>query len=520
MELPTYTNIWKIEKRLYKLYDFRLPMPLPVGQVASFLLIAVPYAIVLAMAGAPFSHTWLWVYVLPPAVLAWLVTRPVLEGKRLHELLFSQLRYLSEPRTWCRMVPLREMDEIAVVASVWRSCPQAASVQPEPVTPAEQVTAAEPVPAAAPAAAGPSAQAAEPAKPTGRPAPWPAPDMPSPASLSAPSAGNAPVGREPARDAAGAHRPVVTAASAAGRPVRVVERVLRGSPGNRGDRVVAVPGGHQPEQSDRAQSDRAQSDRAQSDRARARQPIPGPARVVVLGCTASAGQTVTTLLAGQVLATLRGEPVAVLDLNPGGASLTEQAKAMPRLLAGRHAQGRVRGSNDGDRGQGRGLQVVTAGEDCQQDAGSLIDAAAARFPLVLADPAARDVPACLQVADQLVLVAPASADAAGSLAMTLEWLGVHDHDRLASAAIIVLTGVSPPSAQHVDKAAAVASGRCRAIVRVPWDERLAAVAGPAATSAQADPRPLGAEAVRAYTALAAVLVSALADADTTAVSPR
>ena len=29
MELPTYTNIWKIEKRLYKLYDFRLPMPLP-----------------------------------------------------------------------------------------------------------------------------------------------------------------------------------------------------------------------------------------------------------------------------------------------------------------------------------------------------------------------------------------------------------------------------------------------------------------------------------------------------------
>ena len=31
MDLPTYTNIWRIEKRLYKLYDFRLPMPLPVG---------------------------------------------------------------------------------------------------------------------------------------------------------------------------------------------------------------------------------------------------------------------------------------------------------------------------------------------------------------------------------------------------------------------------------------------------------------------------------------------------------
>ena len=30
MGLPTYTNIWRIEKRLYKLYDFRLPAPLPI----------------------------------------------------------------------------------------------------------------------------------------------------------------------------------------------------------------------------------------------------------------------------------------------------------------------------------------------------------------------------------------------------------------------------------------------------------------------------------------------------------
>jgi MinD-like ATPase involved in chromosome partitioning or flagellar assembly len=304
--------------------------------------------------------------------------------------------------------------------------------------------------------------------------------------------------------------PIVKVTGATGRPIRVVERVLRGSPGSRGDRVAVVPGGHRP----------GQPDHAQRDRARAMQPIQGPARVVVLGCTASAGQTVTTLLAGQVLATLRGEPVAVLDLNPGSASLTEQAKAMPRLLTGHRVPGRMRRSDDSDHGEGRGLQVVTAGEDCQQEAGSLIDAAAARFPLALADPAARSVPACMQVADQLVLVAPASAEAAGSLAMTLEWLGAHGHDRLASDAIIVLTGVSPPSVQHADKAAAVASGRCRAVVRVPWDERLAAVAGPAAANAPAGPRPLGADAVRAYTELAGVLVSALADADTAAASPR
>ena len=120
MELPTYTNIWRIEKRLYKLYDFRLPMPLPVGQIAVFAAIAVPYVVLLKVIGLPFSHTLLWLYILPPAALAWLITRPVLEGKRLPELVISQLRYLNEPRTWCRMAPLAEKEEITVVARVWR----------------------------------------------------------------------------------------------------------------------------------------------------------------------------------------------------------------------------------------------------------------------------------------------------------------------------------------------------------------------------------------------------------------
>ncbi len=132
MELPTYTNIWKIEKRLYKLYDFRLPMPLPVGQIAAFLAIAVPYTVILTMVGMPFSHTWLWVYLLPPGVLAWLVTRPVLEGKRLPELASSQLRYLTEPRTWCRMAPLTEKDDIVLTARVWRSARYSAPVSQVP----------------------------------------------------------------------------------------------------------------------------------------------------------------------------------------------------------------------------------------------------------------------------------------------------------------------------------------------------------------------------------------------------
>ena len=123
MDLPTYTNIWRIEKRLYKLYDFRLPMPLPISWIAVFCGITVPYVGILAAIGLPFNHNLVALYVLPPGVLTWLATRPVLENKRLHELLVSQFRYIGEPRTWCRLVPLSEKNEIRVYARVWHRAP-------------------------------------------------------------------------------------------------------------------------------------------------------------------------------------------------------------------------------------------------------------------------------------------------------------------------------------------------------------------------------------------------------------
>lgn len=548
MELPTYTNIWKIEKRLYKLYDFRLPMPLPVGQIAAFLAIAVPYTIILTMAGMPFSHTWLWVYVLPPGVLAWLVTRPVLEGKRLPELVTSQLRYLTEPRTWCRMAPLAESDEILLTARVWRAArysrpasqdtrpsaqparrlaaarperasPRAqrpASPAPPPIWPGTQQVAVRMRAAAADSStnvraawprAGSAGSAVTPAhaQPAGAEVPaagarWPeaaeqvhvhaqhpaatadATVLPSAVPPSAVPPSAVPTAAGPA---APPRRPVVRVTGQASEtgPLNVVERALRATPGPSGirDPVVVVPGGHRP----------GKPDQVQRDQARARLALPGPARIVVLGCTAGAGQTVTTLLTGQLLASLRGEPVAVLDLSSGAGSLTEQARAIPVLMPSRRAGG-------GNAAQ-RGLQVVTAG-DTADDPGQIVTAVAARYPLTLADPDVSSVPRTLRAADQLLLVAPATAAAAGSLAMTLEWLEAHDHAALAAAAVTVLNGVSQATADHAEKAASVASGRTRATVRVPWDANVRARHALATTT------------IHAYTALAGVLVTGLADA--------
>jgi MinD-like ATPase involved in chromosome partitioning or flagellar assembly len=534
LDLPTYTNIWRIEKRLYKLYDFRLPMPLPVGQIAVFTAIAVPYVVVLKLVGLPFSHTLLWLYILPPGALAWLVTRPVLEGKRLPELVVSQLRYLNEPRTWCRMAPLAERDQIAVVARVWRRADGAIADEVPVVTSQSAAVAAVDVaadPLLPPSQIAPQRPAlgrhlpdrpitAWPQAPAGAGSAPPAPPAVAPAvrqvagqpgrAVPAPPARDVPE-RAAAQEAPPASPPrprplvTITGDQPGERPIRMVERVL-GNPSERRtagwhDHVVVVPGGHRP----------GRPDQLQRDRARARLPIPAGRRVVVLGCTVGAGQTVTTLLTGELLTSLRDDPVAALDLNPGRGSLAERAQAVPALTgSGPPAPSR--------------LELVTreaaaAGKADEEDVTKIFELLSARYPLTLADPGAAAVPRVLAVTDQLILVAPASQDAPSALATTREWLEAHGHAQLADDAITVLNGVSRHTMPHVEQAEALARGRCRAIVRVPWDDHLkdrepervapptpgAPVPGPVAGS-------LSPAALHAYTALAGVLVTALASA--------
>jgi MinD-like ATPase involved in chromosome partitioning or flagellar assembly len=335
-------------------------------------------------------------------------------------------------------------------------------------------------------------------------------------------------------------RPVVTVTGEAGneRPMRVVERALRGQstrPDGWRDRVVVVPGGHRP----------GKPDQLQRDRARARLPVSGPRRIVVLGCTRGAGQTTTVLLAGDMLASLRDEPVAVLDLNPGRNSLAEQAAAIPGLVADPlDAPRLVDGAwTQAGSGSASGLQVISGNSvPGSGDAGRVIDAVARRYLLTLADPAAGCVPRTLEVADQLMIVAPASAEAANALGMTFEWLDAHGYGRLATGAVTVLNGVSGPTAAHAERAANVANGRCRAIVKVPWDSHLKDIArdrmpyrgaadssrltdgAPTILAAPTEPPPPAAQPsgpraasllspalTHAYTALAGVLIAGLTD---------
>jgi MinD-like ATPase involved in chromosome partitioning or flagellar assembly len=223
---------------------------------------------------------------------------------------------------------------------------------------------------------------------------------------------------------------------------------------------------------------------------------------VVLGCTVGAGQTVTALLIGELLAGLRGDEIALLDLNPGEGSLAERARAVPALTGSRPAapsQAEVITREAASAGSAMDLEDVTR----------VFELVSTRYPLTLADPGAAAVPRVLAAADQLVLITPASQDAASALATTREWLEAHGHAGLADRAIVVLNGVSRHTMPHVEQAEALARGRCRAIVRIPWDDRLKY---PESERRRPAAGPLTPGALHAYTALSGVLIAALAAA--------
>jgi MinD-like ATPase involved in chromosome partitioning or flagellar assembly len=314
---------------------------------------------------------------------------------------------------------------------------------------------------------------------------------------------------EAARQAARARQAEETrrAEAARARQVPSIERALSG-PGRIDSwqrKVRVVPGGQGP----------GQPDRESLDRDRARLPLNAPHRIVFLGCTSGAGQTLTALMTGQVLAGLREEPVAAIDLNPGHASLSRQAQTAPVLtvadLVAEEAPASGRPGDPDDPGHNARLDIITGDADPaspalpdDRDYGRLARRVSRRYQLTLIDPGAAEVTRILAIADQLVLIAPASSDAPRSLGMTQEWLSGHGYGGLSQRAVTVVNGVSKASMHDVEQAETVARGRCRAIVRIPWDDNLAA--------GTADASSLRPQARHAYTALAGVLIAGLAAA--------
>jgi hypothetical protein len=215
-------------------------------------------------------------------------------------------------------------------------------------------------------------------------------------------------------------------------------------------------------------------------------------------------------MAGAMLASLREQPVAAVDLHDGTlARYRAPAAWLDEILAGRPPepvlQNRPDGLNPTPKPSPARLDVIASHQQLHDgDEIKLAVQLNRHYPLTMLDPGPQGLTKLLKVTDELVVVVPANAEAAGALADTRDWLDNNGYAELAMRSVTVINGVSRRSLPDVEHAESIARGRSRAIVRVPWDDMLpVAVTGPSTLRPQTRV---------AYTALAGVLVAGLAAA--------
>jgi MinD-like ATPase involved in chromosome partitioning or flagellar assembly len=219
-----------------------------------------------------------------------------------------------------------------------------------------------------------------------------------------------------------------------------------------------------------------------------RRPLGRPWTVAFMGMKGGVGKTTTCASVGHVLARERGDLVIAVDCNPDGGALAQRVVGhearftISDLLAARaietYADARFYTNQASSR-----LHVLAANRDPR--AAAALDAGAYRrvralldihFSVILLDcgtglltDAAR---AAVEMADQLVIVASSSLDAAEVSYRTIEWLEERGLDGKVRHAVAVINTLDADRTVRVEVIESAFRSRCRAVVRVPRDPHL------------------------------------------------
>ncbi|TDD76222.1 MinD/ParA family protein [Actinomadura rubrisoli] len=216
----------------------------------------------------------------------------------------------------------------------------------------------------------------------------------------------------------------------------------------------------------------------------------GHHRVAVMSLKGGVGKTTTTTGLGSMLGQLRGDRVIAVDANPDRGTLSDKVKletaATVRDLLNnrdkiqRYADVRAFTSQNVAR-----LEVLASDRDpAVSEAFSAEDYAAVAvvleqyYSICITDCGTgllhSAMSGVLSLADQLVLVSSPSVDGARSASATLDWLEAHDHGHLVRNGVVVLSMVRNRTRSQVDldKLQAHFESRCRAVVRIPYDDHL------------------------------------------------
>ncbi|SDF63080.1 MinD-like ATPase involved in chromosome partitioning or flagellar assembly [Lentzea fradiae] len=223
--------------------------------------------------------------------------------------------------------------------------------------------------------------------------------------------------------------------------------------------------------------------------ARINQPLRGCYKIAMLSLKGGVGKTTTTTTLGSTFSSLRGDRVIAVDANPDRGTLAlkiprETTATVRHLLRDssritKYSDVRAYTSQSPAR-----LEVLASEQDpavseafSEEDYRRTVALLEHFYNIVLTDCGTglmhSAMKGVLDEADSLVLVSSGSVDGAQTSAATLDWLEAHGYRDLVAKSVCVINSVRPKSGKvDLDKLAAHFQQRCRAVVRLPFDEHL------------------------------------------------
>ncbi|MBC3189591.1 MinD/ParA family protein [Pseudonocardia sp. C8] len=213
-------------------------------------------------------------------------------------------------------------------------------------------------------------------------------------------------------------------------------------------------------------------------------------KIAMLSLKGGVGKTTVTATLGATFASHRGDRVVAVDANPDRGTLSQkiplETTATVRHLL-RDAD-KVRRYTDVRAYTSQGvsrLEVLASEQDpavseafSEEDYRRAVDLLEHFYNLVLTDCGTGLMHSAmygvLGLADQIVIVSSGSIDGARSASATLDWLDAHGYGNLVRNAVVVINSVyrRAGSGVDLDRVAEHFAGRCRAVVRVPFDPHL------------------------------------------------
>ena len=223
--------------------------------------------------------------------------------------------------------------------------------------------------------------------------------------------------------------------------------------------------------------------------ARINQPLRGCYKIAMLSLKGGVGKTTTTTTLGSTFSSLRGDRVIAVDANPDRGTLAlkiprETTATVRHLLRDasritKYSDVRAYTSQSPAR-----LEVLASEQDpavseafSEDDYRRTVALLEHFYNIVLTDCGTglmhSAMKGVLDEANQLVLVSSGSVDGAQTSAATLDWLEAHGYRDLVAKSVCVINSVRPKSGKvDLDKLSAHFQQRCRAVVRLPFDEHL------------------------------------------------